>query len=792
MKKIFTYTTIPFSALLILCFVFTISSAFRPYITAESNNSTPNHLMSLSMIDCPEDIVLELGSFSCSASGELPLPTNIQGLCGGNDFIAETLDGGTLNVMGTLDNGDLSVYAINFAPGTHLIQYMVTDSCENIFDCEFEVFVPSANTSVHLIQNYVATLTSSSTNEGGIVIISPSDIDAGSNNPCIPIKLELRKDIDLCGIPGNATYNADGHLYDGNPDPKSTDYDSDNGQSIKFCCEDASSTLYDINGDGISEIGYIKVWMRAWEDTNLDSIFGNEGDNYYESSTFVKVDDKLPPSILCPQDVTLSCDMDYTDLSLTGSAIAVGLCGEVDVEYTDILIDLSSCYIGYITRRWNIVGSNETFCHQTITMEDIEESISVSFSQVGDFSTTTCPDTVAIGKPTWIAGPCDNIGYSVDADSIYFQQNTCLKVINHYTVVSWCDYKPDEPNWNGEGLWEHTQVIKIMDETKPEIQDCEDKIYAINDHGDSDDDGIVCEAKLTLTNVAFDSGNENCSTDWLKWRVTVDLWGDGTTDLEYSSYLPASDTELNDTNGNGIPDVHLSPTISGEMVNIHLPDIEGGQSHHKVSWSVRDGCNNVSNCSTEFLVVDETPPSVTCQDTIIVGLNPWGPSVLWAENYIPDAIDNCSSSENLNYTFSTNPKYTLTYPHISQGFVQLSINSWDERGNYSTCETIFIIDPSIVLNTEETKEIHKDILHQNYPNPFRLNTSVSFTLHRSSPVKLTFINSAGGEVLDIEIEGKSGLNTYLLDRDLLSGHGLYYYTMTSNDHKETRKMILVN
>lgn len=761
----------------------------------KTNNSTPNGLMDLSMIECPQDTILNLDFLGCTASGELSIPTNIQGLCGGNEFNAETLEGGILNVMGSIENGDLSVFAQFLTPGTHHIQYMVNDSCDNVFACEFEVVVPPGSATVTLKQDVVVLLTSSSTNGESIITIYPENIDNGSNNPCSPVKLEIRKDVDLCGIPGNATYNADGHPQDGDPDSNSADYDPDGGQSVKFCCEDVINTLYDINGDGIIDIGYMKVWMRVWDDTNLDDILGNDGDSYIETWTFVKVENQLTPALICPTDVTITCDIDYTNLDITGSAVAYGSCGEIEVEYNDLFINLNACNEGFVKRRWNIVGKNDSFCDQTITVEDFEVPVIVSFSEVEDFTVTNCPDIISLGEPTWVAGPCDVLGYSVATDTFKFIDGACLKIINHFTVINWCDYKPEDPTWDGEGFWEHTQVVRVLEVTKPILDDCEDKIFAINDHTDIDNDGEFCEAMITLTNVAMDPGSENCPTDWLKWQVIVDLWGDGTNDLEYSSFLPSSDNEFNDTNGNGIPDIYLSPTNSGEEVNIQLPDIIGAFSNHKVIWKVVDGCNNVTTCSFDFNVKDQTPPTAACQDTVTVGLSQIGPTELWAVDYISDAVDNCSTSENLLYSFSANiylPSYVLGFNNIANGFVQLPIYIWDETGNFSTCETVFIIDPSIILNTEETTEIQANLLHQNEPNPFRLSTNITFDLHQNTPVQLTFMNATSAKTLVIDLAGKKGLNTYALDRDMLSGQGLYYYTMTTKNTRETKKMILIH
>ena len=89
---------------------------------------------------------------------------------------------------------------------------------------------------------------------------------------------------------------------------------------------------------------------------------------------------------------------------------------------------------------------------------------------------------ISLGEPTWVAGPCDVLGYTMETDTFKFEDGACYKLVNHWVVINWCDYDPNNPFWNGEGLWEHIQVIKVTDETKPVIEDCEDRMFAINDH----------------------------------------------------------------------------------------------------------------------------------------------------------------------------------------------------------------------------------------------------------------------------------------------------------------------
>ncbi len=640
-----------------------------------------------------QDVTVSTDAWGCEASFEAPLPWELHDNCDSYPEYYITGPAG-VTIEGSFEEG----YVISGAPkGTHTFNYIAYDCCGNEASYPFTVTVIDSTPPVVVAkQNVVISVTSGSTNGAGLAKLYAESIDNGSYDGCSnEVKLEVRRDEDNCDIRGNATYNADGHPQDGSPNPNSPSYDPDGGAYVKFCCEDLTNATVDVNGDGELDAGYVKVWLRVWDDGDMDGIYGTAGDNYNEAWAYVKVEDKLAPAITCPPDVTLTCDMDYTDLNMTGSASAYGSCGGVDVEYNDIIINLNSCNEGFVRRRWSVVGRSDIFCDQTITMDELDAPVNVSFSQVGDFTAANCPDMIALGEPTWIAGPCDVMGYTMETDTFFFEDGACYKLVNHYTVINWCDYEPNNPFWDGEGLWEHVQVIKVTDETQPVIEDCDDKMYAINDHSDSDDDGEVCEAKITLENVATDEGSANCPTGWLKWQVLVDLWGDGTVDLEYSSFLPPFDTQFNDTNGNGIPDVYLSPTANGETVSVPLPDIVGSMSNHKVSWKVTDGCNNVTTCDTEFMVVDKKAPTPYMVSLSSAIMDEVCTVELWAIDFNIGSFDNCTAQEDLRYTFSDTPpeddpnyddalhssSMTFDGDDVLNSPVAIQVYVWDEKGN---------------------------------------------------------------------------------------------------------------
>jgi len=665
-----------------------------------------------------KDITVSTDPWGCEANIEIPAPWELHDDC--TSDITYSVSG----PAGVIIVGDyISGYtALGVAKGAHTFTYTAYDCCGNVTSVDATFTVVDGTPPVAVAkQNIVISLTSSGTSNTGLAKLYAESVDNGSHDGCTDIKLEIRRDEDICDIRGNATYNADGHPQDGSPNPNSPSYDPDGGAYVKFCCDDITNSVVDWNGDGVNDPGYVKVWMRVWDDGDMDGIYGTAGDNYNETWTFVKVEDKLAPAIVCPPDVTITCDMDYTDLNMTGSATGYASCGGIDVEYNDIIINLNTCNEGFVRRRWNIVGRSDIFCDQTITMVGIDAPVNVSFSQVGDFTAANCPDMIALGEPTWVAGPCDVLGYTVDTDTFFFEDGACYKLVNYWTVINWCDYEPNNPFWDGQGLWQHVQVIKVTDETKPIIEDCDDRMFAINDHSDSDNDGIVCEAKITLTNVATDPGSDNCPTGWLKWIVLIDYWGDGIINAEYSSHLPSFDTQFNDTNGNGIPDVYLAPTANGETVSVTLQDIEGSMSRHKVYWKVTDGCNNVTTCDYEFMVVDKKAPTPYCVSlsTAVMDMGPDGnPGVdLWAIDFNIGSFDNCTDQENLRYTFTNTPPQddplydpalyssyrTFTCDDVANSPVEVQMYVWDEKDNADFCTVFLTIVDNQELCTEGSK-----------------------------------------------------------------------------------------
>lgn len=583
-----------------------------------------------------KDLTVSTDPWACTANIVFPAPISLTDNCSGN--LTYKVDG-PLGVQIVFQNNIQKWVALDVPKGTYNFYYKGYDCCENVGIDTVRITVADLMSPVAISKEFVVVSLTNGGDGKGIAKIFPQSIDNGSHDACSAVKLEIRRDTDNCNVPGNDTYNDDGHSFDGNSDPNHPDYDPDKGNSVKFCCADLTGVE-----NGV-QFGIVKVWLRVWDDADMNGIYGTAGDNYNETWSHVRVEDKLPPALHCPNDITIECYQNAEDLDLTGRATAFNTCGSAEVDYTDNG-SVNSCGNGTIIRRWFIKSQPNIFCTQRIYVKPTPSGqVYITWPQ--DI-TTDCKNLPLDPKPIYSGGPCNLLGHALESDTFLVEDGACMKILNRFTVIDWCIY--DINGTSNVGKWTYTQVIKVIDNTAPVIT-CTDKMFEVNDNGDVDNDGNKCELKsLTLTKSAEDNGD--CASKWLKWIVLVDLYGDGVTDYEYSSFLPSGDANLNnDTNGNGIKDRYLSASGSGENISITIPDdIQGSMNNHKVLWKVFDGCGNNSSCQENIMVVDKKKPTPYCL-SLSTALMISGGVELWARDFDKGSFDNCTRSQDLLFTF---------------------------------------------------------------------------------------------------------------------------------------------
>ena len=371
--------------------------------------------------------------------------------------------------------------------------------------------------------------------------------------------------------------------------------------------------------------------------------------------------------IYCPDNVVISCLSD-TSPQHTGEATVVsGNYHPSMIKYID-QDETTSCNEGNIFRKFyldvnynDIHDENEASCTQTITLEYNNLPLNIQYPSEVEY---TCLDDVSLDSPIWQYNPCDLVGYTHEDEIFEFEDGACLKIVRTFTVINWCIY---DVNTN-EGIYTGIQIIKIVDEQAPEIENCDDQYF---------DTDANCEAVVTLTNSATDLGD--CASGELTWRVSVDLWADGTQDLVYGPNEPSP--------------FRLAPVPNGGVVEVTIPEALG-ISRHKVVWKVTDGCGNVISCSSEFFVEDNKPPTPYCLGFTSSTLNgeDGGQLVIPVSFFSIDALDNCSSPEAITLSFSENINDTERVIECGDAGLQFfRIYYTDEAGNQDFCEVFMLI-----------------------------------------------------------------------------------------------------
>jgi len=667
-----------------------------------------------------EGFSVSVNPWNCQADFSLPAPTLLKDSC--TEDVSYTVSGpaGTTLLAPNTSANSSDFWIVFGAPqGVNVFTYTASDCCGNTANAEIEVSVFDATPPVPVATaNVIVNLTTNGTpdengNASGEAKVFVSSINNGSYDGCSSsVKVEIAREDDACDVSGNDTFNADGHPSDGSPNPNASNYDPDGGSYVSFCCADIDQ-VDEVTG---VEFGLVSVRMRVFDDGNNTGFYGDfvdmngdgdvldagEYDNYNETWVTVRVEGKYVAGIVCPADVTLACDMDYTDPNMIGTATTQSLCGSESVT-TSFTPQLNACGVGFVIATYTVEGSSPSIsCSQRITVENPYEAFDPSgirFPRDLPTSPTgqlACTDDITYDPPTWTAGPCDFIGYSESVDTFFIEEGSgdsdaCFKILRSFTVIDWCVY--DETNGE-EGLTLGSQTIKITDKEAPVLLACEDATYDV--------DADCVRTSTVLTNMAEDNGD--CASDWLKWQVFVDTWADGVVDYEYSSFLPSNDSNINnDTNGNGINDRYLAPTSSGEEVAVDVTEVlESSMTNHVVSWKVTDGCGNVASCETTFMVVDQKAPTPYCV-SISTALMANGGVELWAIDFDLGAFDNCTAQEDLRFTFSsTAPENDSSYDAAlrsssmefnTAGVISVDVYVWDELGNSDFCTvTLTVID----------------------------------------------------------------------------------------------------
>ncbi len=561
-------------------------------------------------IDIPE-YTASVDPWACSARVKLPIPEHIFDNC--DNFYAYSIgQTGGYDVTGDAASG-FTVWDVPI--GTHQIEYLSEDCCGNIGRAYLNLTVVDNTPPVAVSKEFIVISLSNIGNPingyQGTAKIFAWDLDNGSYDGCTPVSVMIRRD---------ATCRNGDSIW---------------GNYVTFCCED-------LQGVASREI-----------DVELKITDENGNENRVWSRVLLEDKSNSIPTI--PPHMILTCDMDISDFDLTGGLPHYfGACGEavVSCDTLEVIentkpreLRLSdgvfingvpqqapaydpSCGAGALRRVFkDCGGGNQWFI--------------ISPVDPFDNSSLIWPDDVVVdcddydnGNPDWLETTCNLVGVSVERDTFMFDNNSCMKILNHWSVINWCLYDPSNPT--GPGKYTHTQLVKIIDSVDPEIFATDSLCYAVIDDCTSKD--------VVLSANAMDNGK--CGGDWIQWEVAIDAYADWTEDYFYSSGV-----SRRLSNGDPNP-FYIERTTNGEDALVGLPDgIPGSKIWHRAIWRAYDGCGNTASKMTYFQITDKKAPTPYCLN-ISTAVMENGQVELWAVDFDKGSFDNCSNSENLLFTFT--------------------------------------------------------------------------------------------------------------------------------------------
>lgn len=505
--------------------------------------------------------------------------------------------------------------------GTSSIKWTVYDECGNYGECTYNVTIEDQVPPVAVCDEF----TVASVGSDGLVYVNAYTFDDGSLDNCQIEKYEARKMVDACGISGTSLFR----------------------EEIAFCCAEIGSA--------------VMVEFRVTD------VSGNANTCMVE----VTVQDKLPPYITeCPADITLDCQADYKDLSVTGEPVAIDNCGQPKVEMRDSG-DIDNCGRGTIRRTWTATDAQglKHSCVQRITLADRDPFSEKDIDWPDNYDATTCysnldPENLPerYAYPRFNDDICSLTATDYEDQVFTFVDGSCEKILRKWTVIDWCTYNPSQGGTSGytPGLYHFTQIVKLSNTIAPEIQGGCAPIEACS-FGD-------CGGSVTLTKEATDDCT--AATD-LNWTWTIDRYADGVADLGLSG--------------------------RSNSATVNLPN-----GWHEITWVVEDKCGNTDICRQRFRVKDCKKPTPYCRSTVTTVVMPSSGSIaIWANDFNIDSYDNCTEKEDLKFSFSPNVNVTsrtFTCSDIPDGesmYIPLDMYVTDEEGNQDFCEVALILQDGI-------------------------------------------------------------------------------------------------
>lgn len=489
-------------------------------------------------------------------------------------------DCSTVTVMPSWSYGTGFGPFIGVSEGAYLVTYTATDACGNTATTTMRVTVADAAPPAAIC----ATSLQVSLTATGIGYVNAGTVNGGSFDNCGPVEIGISRD--------DSTYTS----------------------TVQVTCADIGPPLL--------------LTLRVTDAVGLENFCVSE----------VSVRDFLKPNLTCPADITLTCLQDHNDQQLTGMAAATDNCALQSIDFVDI-VDIEPCNVGSVTRMWTAtdVAGNTKTCAQQIAL-NVVSNVEVTFPP--DVTVGACADPSATlpqatGEPVISGQFCSPLSVTY-TDQVFNSALPpgCYRIFRTWKVIDFCIY---DPNDDTTGVWEHTQLIDIVDDAPPVIE--------------------------TPTDLTVNADFPDCTAQVVLGAATASDCSAQVSISNNSVYAGAAGADASGKYPLGI---------------------------HQVVFTASDNCGNTAQKTVTVTVQDLVPPKALCKSGLAVPLDTAGMATLGAFLLDDGSSDHCTPAANLSFAVSP---HSFTCQTI--GYQQVTLTVTDAAGNAATCSSVVTVtDPS--------------------------------------------------------------------------------------------------
>jgi gliding motility-associated-like protein len=328
-----------------------------------------------------------------------------------------------------------------------------------------------------------------------------------------------------------------------------------------------------------------------------------------------------------PADITIECDQDANDLSLTGDVTdAADNCDtNLNATFTDVVTASDCANASSIARTWNLTDAcgNTTELVQTISVVD---TTAPTFTVPADITLECNQDANDLSLTGDVTDEADNCDSNLDASFVdVVTAGDCAStstIARTWSVTDACG-----------NTTELVQTISIIDETAPTFTvpaaitlECDQDINDLNLTGDVTDEADNCDSNLdaTYTDTIADGDCANAFNITRTWTLS-DACGNTTNltqtitvvDTTAPTFTVPADITLEceeDSN-----DLNLTGDVTDEADNcdtnleVTFTDVitTGGCASESIisrTWTLSDACGNTTEFTQTITLIDNTAP----------------------------------------------------------------------------------------------------------------------------------------------------------------------------------------